>query len=167
MRRFVQPPRAASTSFVRKRLSGVADAFDELSGFAIEMEHTTIAHCKTGNPMVQVPSVGSASDIQNRGSGSCHRIAKRSSPTKAPEHANGLGRTGRRRSAENLRGGHPLSAAKTAYLDIGACSYSSRSTARGSTRVARSAGTRLAANDTRISSMVTARKVTRSRELTP
>jgi hypothetical protein len=43
MRRFVQPPRAASTSFVRKRLSGVADAFDEFSGFAIEMEHTTIA----------------------------------------------------------------------------------------------------------------------------
>jgi AcrR family transcriptional regulator len=45
--------------------------------------------------------------------------------------------------------------------------YSSRRTARGSTRVARRAGTRLAPNDTRINSMVTARKVARSRELTP
>jgi len=55
--------------------------------------------------------------------------------------------------------------------DVGAiratCGYSSRRTARGSTRVARNAGTRLAANDTRISNIVTARKVTRSRELTP
>ena len=45
--------------------------------------------------------------------------------------------------------------------------YSSRRTASGSTRVARSAGTRLATNDTKISSVVTAKKVTRSRELTP
>ena len=44
MRRFVQPSRAASTSFVRKRLSGVWDAFDEFSCFAILVEFPTIAY---------------------------------------------------------------------------------------------------------------------------
>jgi hypothetical protein len=46
-------------------------------------------------------------------------------------------------------------------------SYSSRITVKGSTRVARIAGIKLAAKETSMSSMVTAANVTRSRELTP
>jgi hypothetical protein len=42
------------------------------------------------------------------------------------------------------------------------CTHSSRRTASGSTRVARSAGTKLAVNETRMSRIVTARNVTTS-----
>ncbi len=45
--------------------------------------------------------------------------------------------------------------------------YSSRSTASGSTRVARRAGIKLAPNETTTSNIVTATNVTTSRELTP